>query len=71
MTIIIYLLIGIGVGSTIIASLFYFVRRHILVEAKKEAQELIQEAQEQFNLDEQERQQKIEEIELELWSKVE
>lgn len=71
MTIFIYLLIGIAFGSTVIACLFYFVRRHILSEAKKEAQEMVQEAQDQFNLDEQERQQKIEEIELELWSKVE
>lgn len=69
--ILIYLSAGFVLGACIIASLFFFVRRHIIVEAKKESEEILQEAQDQFNLDEQERQQRVEEIELELWSKVE
>ena len=71
MTIAIYLIIGTALGAGTIASLFFFVRRHIVKEAQTEAQEMLTEAQEQFRLDEQERQQVIEEIELELWSKVE
>lgn len=71
MNILMFIGIGFAIGATVFGCLFYFVRRHIIVEAKTEASEMVQEAQEQFNLDEQERQQTIEEIELELWSKVE
>ena len=71
MTIALYLLIGFAAGSLIIGCLFFFVRRHLIREALSEAKEMVGEAQEQFNLDDQERKQKIEEIELDLWSKVE
>lgn len=66
-----YILIGFSSGALIIGALFFFVRRHLLNEAQKEAAEIVAEAKEQFNLDEQERNQIVEEIELDLWSKVE
>lgn len=65
------LLISAFVGALVFAFLFFVVRRHIVKEALAEAKDLVTEAQEQFNLDEQERNQLFEEIELELWSKVE
>ena len=71
MNIALFILVGFASGSLIIGFLFYFVRRHLIREAQNEAQEIIQDAQDQFNLDEQERKQKIEEIELDLWSQVE
>ncbi|OFZ34392.1 MAG: hypothetical protein A3D17_00780 [Bdellovibrionales bacterium RIFCSPHIGHO2_02_FULL_40_15] len=71
MIILIYILIGFFIGASVIAGLFFFVRRHIVKEAQTEAAEMVQETQEQFNLDEQERLQKTEEMELDLWSKVE
>ncbi|MFZ3229165.1 MAG: HDIG domain-containing metalloprotein [Pseudobdellovibrio sp.] len=71
MNILTFIFIGIACGAGIIALLFFFIRRHIVKEAQTEARELVAEAQEQFVLDEQERKQTFEEIELELWSKVE
>lgn len=71
MTIVLFIFIGFAVGSLTIGFLFFFVRRHLIREAQNEAQEILKDAQEQFNLDEQERKQKTEEIELELWSQVE
>ncbi|MBC7465873.1 MAG: DUF3552 domain-containing protein [Bdellovibrio sp.] len=71
MDILTYILIGLAAGAVVFALLFFFVRRHIVKEAQNDARELLTEAQEQFNLDEQERTQLFEEIELELWSKVE
>lgn len=69
--IIIYILVGALAGAALIFVLFYLVRQQIINEAKEEAAETLKEAQEQYNLEEQERKEKIEEIELEAWSEVE
>lgn len=69
--IIIYLLIGLFVGSATLFLLFYFIRKQIITEAREEAQDLIKEAQEQFNSEEQERKERVQEIELEAWAEVE
>lgn len=71
MDILTLIFIGLASGSGIIALLFFLVRRHIVNEALTESREMIAEAQEQFNIEEQERKQLFEEIELEMWSQVE
>lgn len=68
---IIYLLIGTGTGAAVVAALFFLVRRQIIVDAKEEAQEILKEAQDQFQSEEQERKERTQEIELESWSVVE
>ncbi|MEQ1723004.1 MAG: Rnase Y domain-containing protein [Pseudobdellovibrio sp.] len=69
--IIIYLVAGILGGGALVYFLFFLVRKQILNEAKEEAAELLKETQEQFNHEEQERKEKIQEIELEAWADVE
>ncbi|MBY0553518.1 Rnase Y domain-containing protein [bacterium] len=69
--IIIYIVIGIAAGAALVYFLFYMVRKQIINEAQEEAAELLKETQEQFNLEEQERKEKIQEIELEAWADVE
>jgi len=68
---IIYLLIGTATGAALVALLFFLVRRQIVVDAKEEAEEIIKEAQEQFQAEEQERKERQQEIELESWAHVE
>lgn len=69
--IIIYIVTGIAAGAALVYFLFYMVRKQIINEAQEEAAELLKETQEQFNLEEQERKEKIQEIELEAWADVE
>lgn len=69
--IIIYIVTGIAAGAALVYFLFYMVRKQIINEAQEEATELLKETQEQFNLEEQERKEKIQEIEIEAWSDVE
>ena len=68
---IIYLSIGTATGAALVALLFFLVRRQIIVDAKEEAAELLKEAQEQHLGEEQERKERIQEIELEAWAQVE
>ena len=69
--ILIYLVIGTAFGSGAIYVLFYLIRQQIINEAKEEAQELLKEAGDQANAEEQERKERIQEIELEAWADVE
>lgn len=69
--IIIYTLIGLAAGFGIVFAIFKAADKSILKEAKTEAEELLTEAKEQVRIDEEERQERINEIELEHWSKVE
>jgi ribonuclease Y len=69
--IIIYLVAGILGGGALVYFLFFLVRKQIIDEAKEEADELLKETHDQFNQDEQERKEKIQEIELEAWAEVE
>lgn len=69
--IIIYIVIGIAAGAALVYFLFYMVRKQIINEAQEEAADLLKETQEQFNLEEQERKERIQEIELEAWADVE
>lgn len=69
--ILISVVIGLAAGAAATYAVFYFVKEQILNEAKEEAQELLKEAQDQFNLEEQERKERLQEIELEAWSEVE
>ena len=66
-----YLLIGTISGICIISIIFYLIRRQIIKDAETEAQEILAEAQEQHRLDEEERKEIQQEIELECWSQVE
>lgn len=67
----IYFFIGLLTGLVVIAVLFFFIRRQIIKDAQSEAQELLGEAQEQHKTEEEDRKEKIQEIELEAWSQVE
>ena len=67
----IHILIGAAVGAALLFLLFYYLQKQTLSEAQEEADELLKEARDQFNADEQERQEKIQEIEVEAWSGVE
>ena len=69
--IILFSALGIGTGALATAILFYFVRKQILSEAQDEARELLKETQEQFAAEEQERAERVQEIELEAWAEVE
>lgn len=69
--ILIYLVIGTAFGAGAIYVLFYLIRQQIINEAKEEAQELLKEAGDQANAEEQERKERIQEIELEAWADVE
>lgn len=64
-------IIGILLGGGIIFAVFKFVRRMVIKEAKEDAADLLKEAQDQFQLEEDERNEVIQEIELTAWSKVE
>jgi|GEM_PF-370331 len=69
--IVIYLVAGICVGALAVYVLFYLVREQIINEASEESRDLLKDAEEQFNTDEQERKERIAEIELEAWADVE
>jgi len=69
--IILNIIIGLTFGATLTFTLMYFVRKMILKDAQTEASEITKEAQEQFQLEEDERNEIQQEIELESWSKVE
>ena len=68
---IIYSLIGTVTGAALVAILYFVVRRQIIRDAQDEATELIKESTEQFQADEQERKERVQEIELEAWAVVE
>lgn len=68
---IIYLLIGTFTGASVVALLFFIVRRQIIKDAEEEAKELLVETQEAHAQDEIDRKEKIQEIELDSWSQVE
>lgn len=68
---IVYLSVGLVSGSSLVWLLFYLLRKQILGEAQEEASEILKEAQEQFAADEQERADRVQEIQLEAWSEVE
>lgn len=63
--------IGFLLGGVVIFAIKKAVERMVLKEAKVEANELLKEAQEQFQLEEDERNEVIQEIELTAWGKVE
>lgn len=69
--IIFYLVIGILTGTGFIYGSFYLIRQQILNEAREEAQDLLKDAQEQSNTEEQERLERIKEIEFETWADIE
>lgn len=69
--IIIFTLVGILVGSGLIFIIFKSINHSIKKEAENEAQEILTDAKEQFRIDEEMRQERTQEIELDLWSKVE
>jgi len=63
--------IGFLLGGVVIFAIKKAVERMVLKEAKVEASELLKEAQDQFQLEEDERNEVIQEIELTAWGKVE
>ena len=67
----IHILIGAVVSAGLLKLLFYYFQKQTINEAQEEADELLKEARDQFNSDEQERQERIQEIEVEAWSGVE
>ncbi len=66
-----YLAIGLASGAGLFFLVQKIVERSIINEAKEDAREMNQEAQAAFQSDEAERAERVQEIELELWSKVE
>lgn len=66
-----FLTLGFICGSALFFVFFYLVRRQIIRDATDEAQDLLKEVQDIFNLEEQERKERIQEIEIEAWSVVE
>ena len=66
-----YLVIGLATGAGLFFVVQKLVERSIIGEARDEAKEINKEAQEAFQADETDRAERIQEIELELWSKVE
>lgn len=70
-TYIIYFFIAVLTGAALIYLIFKLTERSLINEAKEEAQDLLKEAQDIHRLEEEERQERIQEIELELWGKVE
>ncbi len=68
---VIYLLIGVGTGASVVAILFLVIRRQIIKDAQEEAAEMLKEAKDLFDAEEQERKERIQEIELEAWGTVE
>lgn len=69
--IIIYSIIGLIAGFGIVFLIFKAADKSILKEARTEAEEILTEAKEIFRIEEEERLERISEIELEQWSKVE
>ncbi len=67
----IFLALGFILSFGALFLVFKWIQKSIFDEAKAEADEIKKEAQDQFALEEQERQERSHEIELELWSKVE
>lgn len=67
----IFFAVGLALGLLVIFIIFKVVQSLILREAHEEATDLLKEAQSQFEVEEQERTERSQEIELELWSKVE
>lgn len=67
----IHILIGVLVGAGLLGLLFYYFQKQTISEAKEEADEILKEARDQFNADELERQERIQEIEVEAWANVE
>jgi ribonuclease Y len=67
----VYSLIGLISGAGLVWLLFFLLRKQIINEAREEAQEILLEAQEQFASDEQDRAERVQEIQLEAWSEVE
>lgn len=63
--------IALAIGSLIGWALFRLQRQRILRRAQEEAAEWVQEAQDQVEIEDLERQERIQEIETEAWSKVE
>lgn len=63
--------IGFLLGGVVVFTIKKAVERMVLKEAKEEANELLKEAQDQFQLEEDERNEVIQEIELTAWGKVE
>lgn len=66
-----YFTVGVVAGSGLLFLLFVLVRNQILKEAQEEAQEILTEAQTQFDEEELERKERVQEIEVEAWSNVE
>lgn len=69
--IIIYLLLGLSFGFLSLFAIYKVVEKSILKEAKQDAQDIVHEAKETVRIEDEERQERIQEIELEFWSKVE
>ncbi len=67
----IYILIGSGVGLLIIFAIQKIVERSIINEARQDADEIIKESKETFEAEEAHRLERTQEIEFDLWSKVE
>jgi ribonucrease Y len=67
----VHILIGTLFGAGLLGLLFYYFQKQTINEAKEEAAEILKEAQDQFNADELERQERIQEIEVEAWASVE
>lgn len=65
------LFIGLAIGSALTFFAKTLTKKMILRDAQSDAQELLKEAQDQFQLEEEERNEIQQEIELEAWSKVE
>jgi len=65
------LFIGLAIGSALTFFAKTLTKKMILRDAQSDAQELLKEAQDQFQLEEEERNEIQQEIELESWSKVE
>lgn len=64
-------IIGLVFGGGVIFAISRAVQRMVLKEAKEEAADIVKEAQDQFQLEEDERNEVIQEIELTAWGKVE
>lgn len=68
--ILIYTLIGTTVGASVVWFLFFLTRKQVLKEAQNEADDLLKEAQEIFKEEEEARNDRTQEIELEAWGVV-
>ena len=66
-----YFFVGLATGAGLLFLLYFLGRKQVISEATEEAQEITRDATEQFTAEEQERQERIQEIELEAWGAVE